>query len=200
MRPIPVALTVAGVLIVVAIGVATLTDDDSPSGSSLDGSTPSAAATPFCTFVPGEGRVCIGTPQARDCRPTTEHIPFISQLVLPKALPEGLSFDEACVTADPPGIASSQNAEIKYASEDQGAHFQVSTAIIAVEPRDRETIQLGSVPGYITRTPGAEGKTVYGVEFELAGRAYTVIAILGPDNRLTEADLNAVALEMATQP
>jgi hypothetical protein len=198
-RLLPITPAVAGVLVVAAIAVATACDDDSSTGSPNGGSTQTVAATPICTFIPGEGIICRGTPQPRDCRPTADHIPFINQLILPKALPEGVSFAEACLTADPAGLPSSQNAEIKFASDDGGAHFQVSTVIIAVAPQNRETIQLGSIPGYIIRNPLPDGRTVYGVEFSLGGRAYTVIAFLGPGNRLMEADLNAVALDMATQ-
>jgi hypothetical protein len=40
---------------------------------------------------------------------------------------------------------------------------------------------------------------IYAVDLQKRGRAHTVIAILGPDNRITEAELNAVALDIATQ-
>ena len=154
-----------------------------------------ASPTPYCTIILGD-RIC-PSQSAVDCRPSVDHIPFIRELVLPGTLPEGLEFYEGCVTAEFPGIEQPiQAAEIKFRSADEKARFQVSTARFGVEPNNREAIQLGPVTGYITRTARADGTAIYGVEFPLGPRAYTVIAILGPDNRLTEADLNAVALEM----
>jgi hypothetical protein len=154
-----------------------------------------ASPTPYCTIILGD-RIC-PSQSAVDCRPSVDHIPFIRELVLPGTLPEGLDFYEGCVTAEFPGLEQPiQAAEIKYRSADEKAKFQVSTARFGVQPNNREAIQLGPVTGFITRTPRADGSEIYGVEFPLGPRAYTVIAILGPENRLTEADLNAIALQM----
>lgn len=199
MRLLPVSPVVLTALVLIAIGLATACGDDSPSGAPGPGSPQTVAATPSCTFIPGEGRVCVGTPQPRDCRPSTDHIPFFDQLVLPKTLPAGLSFDEACLTACPEGIPCNQPAEIKYASEDGGARFQISTAIAAATCANGTTVPYGPESACVRRIAGAEGKSIYAVDLQKRGRAHTVIAILGPDNRITEADLDAVALDIASQ-
>jgi hypothetical protein len=192
-KPIPILVTVGSLLAVGAIVVATIFDGDSEQESVGGLVTPSP--TPFCTTLPGEPGVICPDVQEPVCLPTTDHISFINELVLPRTLPPELAFSEGCAVACVPGAPCNQSAEIKYESADGGAHFQVSTATgFAVEPRERETLQLGPIPGYIIRNQG-----IYGVEFELRGRAYTVIAVLGPENRLTEADLNAVAQDMASQ-
>ena len=198
MRLLPVSLVVLIALMFVAIGLSTACGDDSPSVTPTAGSSPTVGATPFCTFIPGEGHVCIATPQPRDCRPTTEHIPFFNQLVLPKTLPAGLSFDEACITACRQGIPCDQPVEVKYASDDGGARFQVSTAI-AETCVNATPIPFGPVSGCIRRLPSSGGESVYAVDLQKRGRAHTVIAILGPDNRITEAELDAVALDIASQ-
>ena len=50
----------------------------------------------------------------------------------------------------------------------------------------------------VTDVARAENTALYSVEFERDGRAYTVIAILGPENAATREEMNAVALSMAT--
>ena len=199
MRLLPIAIVALIALLFVAIGLATACSDDSPSPSPGVGSSPTVAATPFCTFIPGEGRVCVGTPQARDCRPTTEHVLFFDQLVLPKTLPAGLSFDEACITACPEGIPCNQPAEIKYANEDGSMRFQVSTAIADTPCVNGSPAPFGPETGCIRRIAGSGGEMIYAIDLQKRGRAHTVIAILGPDNKITEAELNAVALDIATQ-
>jgi len=163
------------------------------------GSPPTVAATPICTYIEGEGNICVGTRQPTHCRPSTDHIPFFDELVLPKTLPAGLSFTEACLTACPEGIPCNQPAEVKYASEDGGASFQVSTAIADATCVNATTVPYGPESACVRRIAGTEGKSIYAVDLQKRGRAHTVIAILGPDNRITEADLDAVALDIASQ-
>ena len=189
-------------LVFVAIGLVTACGDDSPAtpptGTPGGGSPATVAATPSCTFIPGEGLVCIGTPQPTNCLPSTDHIPFFDQLVLPKTLPAGLSFEEACLTACPEGVPCNQPAEIKYANEDGSAKFQISTAIgeRAAPGRRSHMDHRAGVSGGL-RARGARASTRS--TLQLRGRAHTVIAILGPDNRITEAELDAVALDIASQ-
>jgi hypothetical protein len=198
MRPLPTVVTAGIVLVFAAIAVATIFDGSDPEPQTGVQPTIGPTPSPICRIIDGD-EVCVGVGEPF-CLPTTQVVPFFDQLVLPREIPEGLAFSEACATNCAEGQPCNNPAEIKYKSADGGAHFQVSTATgLAVEPRGRESIQLGSIPGYITRNEGTTGTTVYGVEFELRGRAYTVIAILGPNNRLTEADLNAMALDMAMQ-
>ena len=198
MRPVPVLLILGGVFAVAAIAIATIFDgaDEESPGAGLP-QTP--AATPVCTFIEGEGRVCFGTPQPRACLPATDHIPFINELVLPESLPEGMSFSEACLTACPEGIPCNQPAEIKYASADGGAHFQVSTAIADTPCVNGTPAPFGPLTGCIRRIPRQGGQMVYAVDLQIRGRAHTVIAVLGPENRLSEEDLNAVAVDIASQ-
>jgi hypothetical protein len=198
MRPIPVLLTIGGALAVAAVVVATIFDGSNENTPGV-GQPQTPGATPSCTFIPGEGRVCIGTPQPRDCRATMDHIPFASELVLPNSLPEGIRFEEACLTACPEGIPCNQPAEIKYASEDGAARFQISTAIAETPCTNGSPAPFGPLSGCVRRIPGQGGETVYAVDLQLRGRAHTVIAIIGPDNRITEEELNAVAQDMASQ-
>ena len=198
MRLLPLSPVVVAALAFVAIGLATACEDDPPAGTPGAGSPQTVGPTPFCTFIPGEGNICVGTRQPTNCQPSTDHIPFFDQLVLPKTLPEGVSFDEACLTACPEGIACNQPAEVKYANEDGSVRFQISTAI--GDPGCTGTpAPYGPVTGCIRRIAGAEGKSIYAVDLQLNGRAHTVIAILGPENRITEADLDAVAVDIASQ-
>lgn len=145
-------------------------------------------ATPAPTVDPVRG----------DCRPTLSHIPF--QPVLPTYLPDGVKLLEACTHEDP--LQNSQrplqNVELYYYDDARTAWFQVVTANLDVQAQGRQTIQLGNVVGYVTRTPRPDGTTLYGVEMQLAGRAYTVIAIIGAGvNALSDEDLNQVAESMA---
>lgn len=145
-------------------------------------------ATPAPTVDPVRG----------DCQPTLSHVPF--QPVLPTYLPDGVKFLEACTHEDPLQNARRpfQNVELYYYDDARTAWFQVVTANVDVQPQGRETIQMGNVVGYVTRTPRPDGTTLYGVEMQLEGRAYTVIAILGAGvNALSEDDLNRVAESMA---
>jgi hypothetical protein len=114
-------------------------------------------------------------------------------------LPEGVSFDEACLTACPEGVPCNQPAEIKYASDDGSVKFQISTAIGPTDCVNGTPAPFGPQTGCVRRIAGAEGKSIYAIDLQLRGRAHTVIAILGRDNRITEAQLDAVALDIASQ-
>jgi hypothetical protein len=203
-RPIPLLLTVGGVLAVAAIVVATISggssEDEPPPGAIVTAQPQTPGATPFCTFIPGEGNVCVATPPPVDCRPSTDHIPFIDQLVLPQTLPEGFAFTEACLTSCHEGAPCNQPAEIKYATGDGTARFQVSTAIAdTCASADSIPTPLGPITGCVRRIPGSGGEAVYAIDMQKNGRAHTVVAVIGPDNSVTEEQMNAVAVDIASQ-
>ena len=147
-------------------------------------------ATPVCVTVDEQGKTCAATP---------DHISFYEDLVLPTDLPAGMNLAEACLTAPFPGISSQDIAELIYKTADSTKNIHVSTAkIVPIQPQGRPTIQLGERTAYVRDSAISDTAALYSVEFEIGGRAYTVIAILGPENAATREEINAVALSMAT--
>lgn len=119
--------------------------------------------------------------------------------VLPDYLPDSVKFLEACTHPGPvpQGAAPLENVEVYYYDDARTAWLQVVTSALAFEPRGREAIDLDGAVGYITRNGRPDGGELYSVEMSLAGRVYSVIAILGvKGNTLTENDLNLVAKSM----
>ena len=189
-------------MLVLACVILACESDPDPGDPSPTTSQTSIFNSPVSTCVieaEGASPVCVVIDQSgRTCGPSPDFIPFYGELALPDEMPDGMTLVEACMTGALPGIPDSQIAEFIYATADGTKNIHISTArIIPVQARGREPIQLGTRTGYITNTARTDGSTLYSVELERDGRAYTVIAILGPENAATPEQLNEVALAIS---
>jgi len=201
MKPLVVSCLLALLSLVLIVVAACESEAEGPSQDSPSTTTifnsprstcviESEGASPICVTIDESGSTCAATP---------DHISFYDDLVLPAELPPGMSLAEACLTAPLPGIPDSQLAELIYQTADGTKNIHVSTArIVPVQAQDRPEIQLGERIGYVRDVAASDNTALYSVEFERDGRAYTVIAILGPENTATREEMNAAALSIAT--
>jgi hypothetical protein len=134
-----------------------------------------------------------------NCQRTINHFEF--PVILPSVFPQDVRLVEACTHEDLPGLPAVQQAEIIYRNPDESVEIQVATAnamVVPVKPDGREEIDLGNgVTGYIQDRDRGDGTRFWGIEFEAEGRAYTVIAVFGPENKVTEESIIAMAESIA---
>lgn len=133
-----------------------------------------------------------------NCQRTINHFDF--PVVLPSAFPQDVQLVEACTheEEDLPGLPPQQIAELIYRNPDETVEIQIATANLAVTPQDREQVDVAGTVGYIQARDRGDGTRTWGIEFEKDGRAYTVIAILGPENQVTEDSIREMAESIAT--